>query len=71
MVKELLCDEKTSFSMLCHIAEKTLKPSVIAWCREDECLCGRGYENDIMQEICIRLIKTTVSSFLVRENNYI
>ncbi len=68
MVKELLYTEKASFKMLCHIAEKTLKPSVINWCKEDDCLCGRGYADDIMQEICLRLIKTTVSSFLVRGN---
>lgn len=67
MVDELLYHEPISFDMLCHIAEKTLKPSVVNWCRSEDCLRGRGYEDDIMQEIHLRLIKTTVDYFLLRD----
>ncbi len=67
MVDELLCCEPRRFDMLCHIAEKTLKSSVARWCRTEECLRGRDYESDIMQEIQLRLIKTTVSKFLLRQ----
>ncbi len=67
MVEELLEQEPVSFQMLCDIAAKTLRPTVIRWCRTDENLRGRGYEEDILQEIYIRLIKTTVSYFLLRD----
>lgn len=66
MTDELLRCEPRKFDMLCHIAEKTLKSSVARWCRTEDCLRGRGYETDIMQEIQLRLIKTTVSRFLLR-----
>lgn len=67
MVQELLYQESVSFDMLCSIAEKTLRPSVKYWCRTEDCLRGRGYEDDIMQEIYLRLMKTTVAYFLLRE----
>lgn len=67
MVNELLYSEPISFNMLCRIAEKTLRSSVIRWCKTEACLCGRGYEDDIMQEIHLRLIKTTVTYFLLRD----
>ncbi len=66
MVNELLYKEPISFDMLCKIAEKTLMPTVVNWCNAEDCLRGRGYERDIMQEIHLRLIKTTVSYFLLR-----
>ncbi len=68
MVKELLYDTPISFDMLCKIAEKTLRPTVINWCRNDSALCGRGCEDDIMQEIHLRLIKTTIDYFLLRRD---
>ncbi len=67
MVKELLYTTPVSFDMLCHIAEKTLRPTVIKWCKAEDCLRGRGYEKDIMQEIHLRLMKTTVNNFLLRD----
>lgn len=67
MVNELLYSETVSFETLCRIAEKTLRPSVINWCKNEDCLRGRAYEDDIMQEIQLRLIKTTVDYFLLRE----
>ncbi len=68
MVDELLYSETVSFDTLCHIATKTLKPSVINWCKDDDRLRGRGYEDDIMQNIHVRLIKTTINSFLIRDD---
>lgn len=67
MVQELLYRDPVSFDALCQIADKTLRPSVINWCKTEDCLRGRGYEDDIMQEIHLRLIKTTVDYFLLRE----
>ncbi len=67
MVDELLYKEPISFDMLCRIAEKTLKPTVIYWCNNDDCLRGRSYEGDIMNEIHLRLMKTTVNYFLLRD----
>ena len=65
MVNELLYSTPASFDMLCSIAEKTLRPSVINWCKNEDCLRGKGYEDDIMQEIHLRLMKTTVDYFLI------
>lgn len=67
MVNELLQNEPVSFDMLCQIAEKTLRPYVENWCKTDECLRGKQYQDDIMQEIFIRLIKTTVPGFLLHK----
>lgn len=66
MVEELLYREKVSFDMLCKITEKTLKKRVEYLCRTDKYLRGRGYENDILQEIYLRVIKKTVSRFLLK-----
>jgi len=68
MVHELLYKDPISFDMLCQIAEKTLRPSVVNWCKTEDCLRGRGYEDDIMQEIHLRLMKTTVDYFLLRDD---
>lgn len=68
MVDELLYQEQVSFDMLCHIAEKTLENKVKYWCSNDTALRNRGYEEDIMQEIYLRLIKTTVSGFLLKKS---
>lgn len=64
MVEELLLSTPVSFNMLCVIAEKTLRPYVISLCANDEWLRGRCCEDDIMQEISVKLIKSTVSDFL-------
>ena len=67
MVRQLLYQEPVSFDMLCQIAEQTLRPAVKRWCDAEDCLRGRGYEEDILQEIHLRLIKTTVPFFLLRD----
>ncbi len=66
MVAELTDQTAPSFYTLCVIAEKTLRPKVRYRCATDSVLIGRGVEDDIMQEICIRLIKTTLVSFLLK-----
>lgn len=68
MVDELLHQDAVRFDMLCQIAEKTLMPAVKRWCMDEPCLRGRNYENDIMQDIHIRLMKTVIGSFLLRED---
>ncbi len=66
MLDQLLYNQQVSFDMLIQIAEKTLRSSVNRWCALDEALAGKGYEDDILQEVYIRLIKTAVSSFFLR-----
>lgn len=66
MLDQLLYNQQVSFDMLIRIAEKTLRSSVNRWCALDEALAGKGFEEDILQETYIRLIKTAVSSFFLR-----
>ncbi len=66
MVYELLYAETTSFETLCRIAEKTLRSSVLRWCSAEDSLRGRGLEEDLMQDILLRLMNTTVPYFLLR-----
>ena len=68
LVEELLGREKISYDMLCHLAERELRPLVWRLCWNEPSLRGRDLENDIMQEINIRLIKTTISHFLLRSD---
>ncbi len=67
MVDQLLYQEPVSFEMLCVLAERTLKKYVSDWCWADSRLRNRGCEDDILQEICIRLIHTTVDYYLLRD----
>ncbi len=55
------------FDSLVNLAQETLKSSVKRWCYEDSCLRGGSYEDDVMQEILIRLIKNCVSGFFMRD----
>ena len=67
MVNELLGEEKdASFDMLCRIADETLRSSVKRWCASDVALAKRGYEDDIMQDVFIKLMTSTVTQFLLR-----
>ena len=68
MVHQLLYAEPVCFDMLCHIADKTLRRAVHRWCRDDDCLAGRGYENDILQQTHLHLIKSAVGGFLLRDS---
>jgi DNA-directed RNA polymerase specialized sigma24 family protein len=67
MAEELLYRQPACFDTLYGIANRVLRSSVERWCREDGDLKGRGCEDDVMQEIHIRLIKTTVTRFLLRD----
>jgi len=69
MVSEMTGKAHPSFDMLCTIAKKTLKPKIKYWCSVDPVLRGRGEEDDIMQEVFKRLIKTAMHSFLKRDDN--
>lgn len=66
MVEELLYREPISFDMLCHIVEKTLRKKVVYLCQMPD-LRGRDLENDIMQEIQIKLMKITITGFLLKD----
>lgn len=67
MVEELLFNETVSYDMLCKIAEKVLRPKVVNWCLADVDLNGRNCEDDIMQDIHVRLMKTTITHFLLKD----
>jgi len=67
MVREVLCEDAVSFDMLCRIAEKTLRSTVRYWAQTDPCLKGRDYENDLMQEIHMKLIQHTAVDFLLND----
>ncbi len=67
MVDELLYRKPASHETLVRIADRTLRGSVIHWCKVDSRLRGREYWEDLLQEILLRLIKTTVSSFLLHK----
>lgn len=66
MIEQLMDESNVKFDMLCSIADKILRSTVVHWCANDPSLCGKQLEDDIMQEIYIRLIKTCKSSFLLR-----
>ena len=68
MISEMTDKAHPSSDMLCSIAEKTLRSKVRYWCSTDSVLRGRRMEDDIMQDIFIRLIKTTVTHFLLRKD---
>lgn len=67
MVNEILYSKPARYDTLCRIADKTLKPTVINWCRAEDCLRGRGCEEDIMQKIHLRLMQKIVNFFLLRD----
>lgn len=68
MVNELLYQKPTSYDMLCHIAIKFLGPKINSWCRNNSALRGRGYEEDLLQELCLYLIKVTVDKYFLKKD---
>lgn len=70
MADEVLCksSDEPSFDMLAYIAEKTLRSFVIARCMQDSRLRGRDYDGDIMESIHLRLQKTIIDYFLLRDD---
>lgn len=69
MVRELLYEETVRYDMLCHIAFKVLPRIVECLCASRDCLRGQGYEDDILQDAVIRLMNTTIDSFLLKEGS--
>lgn len=69
MISELTDEAHSSYVMLCTIAERVLKSKVRYWCATDSVLRGRGMEDDIMQDVFMRLIKTVNNGFLIREDH--
>lgn len=67
MLEELVYSDKKSFDMLAVIVEKVLRKKVEKWCRDDVCLRGREFDKDIMQNIHMRLIKTVIPYFLLKD----
>ncbi len=65
MVKELLYTKPTSYDMLCKIAQTSIEPLMNYWCNTSSVLRGRQYEGDILGDIYIRLMKNTVTGFLL------
>ena len=68
MIFELTEKEPMSFDMMCQIAQRTMMPLIKKWCKTSEDLRNRQLEDDIMQEIHVRLIKTCVTRFLRRKD---
>ena len=67
MVQEVLYTSPSRFDMLCEMAQRTLQPMVISWCRKDSTLRGRDYESDVMQGILLHLMKKVVHGFLLND----
>lgn len=57
ILQDELTGEVKRHDMLIKLARKTLLGAVYNWCRQYPTLKGCGYEEDIMQNICLRLIK--------------
>lgn len=72
MFREIVGSEFICYDTLLYVSKRMLFNSVCKWCYNDPALCGKQYEEDIMQEIQIRLIKNCVSGFFLRngEANY-
>lgn len=68
MIYELTERKPMSFDMMCLISQRALKPLIKKWCYDSEDLRYRQYEDDILQDTLIRLIKTCVTYFLKRKD---
>lgn len=67
MVEELLYTTPARFDTLYRITEKAVRPKVAYWCNIDKYLRGRGYEDDIMHDMHLRMIQTAVPCFLQKD----
>ncbi|MBQ3044737.1 MAG: sigma-70 family RNA polymerase sigma factor [Clostridia bacterium] len=65
MLFELTQSDAVCYNTLINIAEKTLYKSVCGWCNQTPVL--KNCEEDLMQEIYIRLIKKCVTGFIMRD----
>lgn len=68
MIRELLYTTPVCFDTMLRIAGKTLTPYIRNLCSGSSFLRGRQYEDDIMQLIYVRMVKTCVTHFLCRED---
>lgn len=71
MIDEMLSKNGPKFDTMLYIVDTLLANPVRRWCYEDPALRGKQYEDDIMQEIRIRLIKTCIPNFLFRKEGAI
>lgn len=69
VIYELFERDEACFDTLCEIAQRVLMPSIKRWCEADSALCKRGYEDDIMQEVLLRLIKTCITHFFCKNGS--
>ncbi len=67
MADELLNPEKAKFDTLCVIAKKVLEGRVKRLCVNSDLLRGGNHEEDIMNCIYLRLMKTVKTDFLYHE----
>lgn len=72
IIEELIYSKPACYDTLLYVSRRTLFGSVCKWCSTDSALRGRQYEEDIMQEIQIKLIKKCITDFFKRndELNY-
>lgn len=68
---EITGNERSSFNTLVLVTERIVRPKVNSWCARDTRLCRRSYEDDIMQEIHLRLMMKVVTFFMKRDEDEI
>ena len=69
MVKEMLRTQPAVFDTLYTIAYKTVHKWIVAECAGSKVLHGREYEDEIFDDVCIKLFKRTVTDFLLKSGN--
>ena len=69
MYHEIMVDDEPCFDTMLYIAKNVLYNMISKWCYEDSSLRGRQYEDDIMQEINIRLVKNCVNGFFKKKSD--
>ncbi len=67
MIDELVGSELQSYDILLHIVDKTLLRYVVGLCGSITELKDKEYEEEIMQDIRVKVVKNCVSSFLRKE----
>lgn len=67
MIFEITSQDHPNFSMLCEIASKQVWPYIRRKCSQCEAIRRRNAEDDVMQEVHCRLIKTCVTGFFLRD----
>ncbi len=65
MLNELTEGDSEGYITLFYIAKNTLEKTVKGWCNSSKKM--RGHDEDVMQEIYLRLIKKCVTGFLMKD----